>query len=300
MSRVVITHVGTSALKCAAIKRGDTRPSDYEQKVQEISGSEERAGPRLPGWLEALLPEWQQALREGLCAVWNDARRDVNWKRNQSPAEIASLTMMSLQRGDRVVLVSSDTNAGQFCASMLHHGLATVPAGTCDARAFRPDDLEVPEVVVLPGVETKDGSRFVAEGLPQYMRLVAAERNRMHAERDTLHFNITGGYKGIIPFAVLAAQLLGTHPYHRLSTEVVYWHAASSATLISLGPHLPMDWEKMKALHQGICTLVEHPGSDLARELDERWNPYRLTTSESHPNALALTVYHLLNDLGWV
>ncbi len=286
MGKIVITHVGTSALDCEAL---NASLLPYPYKLDQIKKNarlrdEERT-------------DFEECLYKGLCDIWKEPETEYTEeeKRKASPAEIASLNMLGLNAGDRVVLVSSDTNAGKFCAALLRYCLTSPTDGTPDeGYVFRPTGLDVPEYSVLEGVKMDNDNQFVEKGLPTYMELVGNEYNAMNKQHKLI-FNITGGYKGIIPFAVLAAQLLGAHTERGIKADVVYMHETST-NLITLGPQLPFDWREMTNLYPGIHTLVEYPNTPAAHALDERWNVYRLQ-GRDEANELAKAVYHLLRTL---
>jgi hypothetical protein len=389
MPRFVITHVGTTAIECEAIKRRQNAPRDYERLERLILNNQQRT--------ERLVEEWSEALQTGLRAIWNDPQRTERSDQfGRSPAEIASLYALDLQPGDQVVLFHSDTRAGEFCAELLRRCLvsasqANTGAETSDSNpratlrqllldhfdiselqnlcfdlgidfenlpgmgradkareliayaerhgrlselvaecrrlrpqiawpdeapplgqkqnsaaqedansAFRPAGLVVAPLERLPGVEVSTGKNFVSDGLPSYMQSIAAVRQRMTGG-DQLYFNVTGGYKGLVPFAVLAAQLLSTRPdpEERISTEIVYL-AEETTELISLTAVLPTDWNKLKGIYPFIQILVDYAGSTRARAIvDEELQPFQDLKRPGYPNALALTVYHLGKDLGW-
>lgn len=293
--RVVITHVGTSALECKAIQHRGVQPTDYQNELEDVKGNRRRLD---------LLPKWGEALQEGLRIRWNATNYpDPAERRKASPAEIASLSMLGLEAGDRIVLVYSDTNAGEFCALLLQQCLLEQPAPDLNA-VFRVNDVDI-GMTKLPKVEMEDSSQFIDEGLPAYMRLLTNEiwdKEHQKAKLDSeaqLIFNITGGLKGVVPFAVLAAQLIATHPDRHVATRIAYAHEQGK-DLISLAPLLPINWLErygLRDLYPGIRTLVESSGSPQAFALGDEFNAYKRVPG--FPNALAKTVHYLFSDLDW-
>ncbi len=168
--------------------------------------------------------------------------------------------------------------------------------------SFRPVGLVVAPLERLPGVEVSTGKKFLADGLPFYMQSIAAVKIAMDKEQEwekQLYFNVTGGYRGLVPFAVLAAQLLSTRPEERVVTEIIYLHEQSTE-LVNLTAALPLDWKRVNALYPFIQILVDYPGSTRARAIvDEELQPFQDPKKPGYPNALALTVYHLGKELGW-
>jgi putative CRISPR-associated protein (TIGR02619 family) len=207
--------------------------------------------------------------------------------------------LLEIQPADRIVLVSSDTAKGKLCADLLCDVLKSHVLG------FGTQDVEVSS---LPGVETRKGDTFVENGLPAYMSIIARERLRTtmdeHGNQTTHHFdrllfNVTGGYKGVIPFAVIAAQLLGTHDRDPVPTDVVYVHEEGQNP-IALAPLLPIDWNELRGVFEDICTLVECHDTDEARALDaQRLKHYRDPSDPGKPGTLAQVVYCLSTELQW-
>lgn len=283
MRKIVITHVGTSALDCYAL-RASSFPD--QKRLNEIKNDSR--------WEDTDLISFKECLYTGLCKVWSPLEDDIADKRRDSPAEIASLNMLGLNEGDRVVLVSSDTNAGTFCATLLRHCLTSPTDGTPDeGYVFRPERLDVPKVQVLRGVEASSDNGFIETGLPAYMALVGNQYNAMNREQDKLIFNITGGYKGIIPFAVLAAQLLGAHTERGIKADVIYMHETST-NLITLGPQLPICWDELCQIYVWIRDLRNNPENP-----DVAHNVELLRRAIGYPNPLADTIYYLIQKLAW-
>jgi hypothetical protein len=251
MARIIITHVGTSALTCEAFTQSPDAPENLTSLVRNLKGRELKSDE------QALL---SHALGSGLNKVFLDPRRVTKLElRQAAPAEIASLHILDLKAGDRIVLVCSDTFRGRNCGELLRRTLA----GN-ERNAFFPQGLTVPERIdPLLGVsapsEKTNANQFVDQGLPAYMELVAREYRIMmesHSQvngpvYDSLIFNITGGYKGVIPFAVLASQLLNSYPKRIGMTEVVYYHEEGNHA-IALTPRLPVDWRQ----DEGIPALA--------------------------------------------
>lgn len=292
MKRTILAHVGTSLFDARAFTRIYPRRKAGELKEQF---------QRTPGYDGKDVEQaCRDALIEGLKDCWR-AGIEPRKSRHESPAEIASLHMIGVQPGDRVVLVSSDTHAGTFCAQLLRECLNELRH-----LPFSTPDLDVPPVSRLTGVETQDGQAFVANGLPAYMKLIAHERKNLDTEPGTqnydhvpLLFNITGGYKGLIPFAMIAAQLLASHPHYNIATKLVYYYH-EGAHFIEVNTFFPLDWGKLRDIYPRIEHMCKPGGNTRERvpHNDKKLHPY--CDESGQPNALAYALYYLIRDLKWI
>src|SRR5436309_8910848 len=109
MSRTIITHVGTSTLNEQGILKGYTglkRLRDILEANRTPSDTE----------LNQCIDEAARTLKR----IWTGPAT-LQGRRAQSPAEIASLSLLKPQagdkknKGDRVSLLHSDTPDGRFC-----------------------------------------------------------------------------------------------------------------------------------------------------------------------------------------
>ncbi len=292
MKRTILTHVGTSLFGSEAFTRtySTSQARNLQCKLQTDPWYDTKKDE----------PACRAALITGLRDYWESDADD--WKRRHaSPAEIASLSLLNLQPGDRVVLVSSDTRAGSFCAHLIRESLNELRR-----LPFSTEQIDLPPVRRLEGVETQDGKAFVDSGLPAYMNLIADERqglagdiDHLSAEHVQILFNITGGYKGLIPFAMIAAQLLASHPTRKVASELVYYHEEGSQ-VIEVNAFFPLVWAKLRDIYPRIERLCKYPGSTESRQMcsDKEMRPY--CTANGTPNALAVALYNLIRTLGWI
>jgi hypothetical protein len=265
MPMIIITHVGTSALESGkALKnaeRHDPNPAAGPLLLNALRDDLTAAVSRNLSSNDALVSRWSDALVGCLKEIW-DHRQPLQTRLQQTPAEINSLNQFGIQTHDRVVLVCSDTDEGKFCGRLLRGVLtSTRPNG------FVPAPIEIHEDIdTLKGVDvrTRDAEAFVHSGLPAYMRIVAREYKLLQSNmHDHIVFNVTGGYKGIIPFATMAAQILNAHALHRRKitedgaiASVVYVHE-DSLQVVKLAPRLPIQWEGVVGLDQRLRNIRE-------------------------------------------
>lgn len=118
-------------------------------------------------------------------------------------AELASLRMfkkneeLGLSKDDVIALLSTDTEEGKFCADVNKNVLDK--SGWCN----------VLEPTILTGLKTKRtkenekiSQSFIDAGLKKLKEEV---EKLLSKEYKNKYFNITGGFKGVIPFATCLA-----------------------------------------------------------------------------------------------
>jgi hypothetical protein len=210
MSRTIICHVGTSLLNCSATKIND--PFGH---VRNDSGfvDMKKFLPQLEANYDQIRNDAVEKFSRSITHEWSDTSREASQHRGASPAEIASLAIMSppltLGPQDRVVLAHSDTLQGKLCSDVVEAALA-IDAGPgfpqCCAESEKIEGLKVE-----PGTRgdpEKTRASFIRDGLSSYAIIVGKEFDKFEqrplepdGSRHQLVLNVTGGYKGLIPMA---------------------------------------------------------------------------------------------------
>jgi hypothetical protein len=300
VARTIITHVGTSIFDCLAAESWER--AKLNELKRHIDAASPSVRPSGSGSLEPLYAEAGSFLGERLRSYWDNYPNDpdtvqsaVNGKQRRrfAPAEIASLDLIGVETADRVVLACSDTEHGMAAGHLLYYTL----------RAFAPSvATNGISLCRLEGVDAEDGTRFAESGLPNYIKMIGAEARQLRQRRGpqrSLICNVTGGYKGVVPFATLAAQLIGTHPGLGLTTSVVYAHDEGDA-LIMLVPTLPVDWAQLDNYIADLRAMVKRPESSEGRAAlhNRELVSYRERGVESEqPNTLARLLVALYDAL---
>lgn len=307
MTRLILTHVGTSALHCDALKK-ETR-LDLEMLHDNLVNNKDYTCDRCAQTACAHDKQrCQDDLVAGLTTRWQ--RSDEQTCRQDSPAEIASLSLLGVQPGDHLVLISSDTPDGCFCTNLLAHALQQpIPSrdnrypfydtasGAVTLETVRVAGLTVSgEDPFLQEMITGEKDVFIREGVVHYVEQVwrcfttllqqpppQADRSSQEVGNHQLLFNITGGYKGIIPIARDLALLLAAYyrqrqqtlsvqqphtPIASLQSEVCYLYQASQALVRY--PALPVrfDWRYIANIQEMLrqaatkCLPVDLPTMD--------------------------------------
>lgn len=185
--KLIITTSGTSLLD----KRGTEGMKDRIQQMKQALGnvSAEFLEQVLQGQISDLQAEEEAAL---------------TYLRSQCPklrhysAEVASLKCIAdLEARDRVVLLSSDTLEGVFCARINALYINDSKLATCELAQ---------DVKRIEDLQLEHAERFVKSGIPNLHRALEATLERYAGFHR--YINFTGGFKGIIPAITLAAGSL--------------------------------------------------------------------------------------------
>jgi hypothetical protein len=225
MSRIILTHVGLTALLAPALADFYTGDMDVLRgKLQQDRGS--------PHELAICIHD----LCDGLMKIWspNFASGPQAW-RERSPAEIAALSLLEPDDGDVVLLLHSETQTGEFCARLIEAALQidSIPPDRkyprCSASQIRLKQLDGIKISGDrndfdprdPFGDRSAADSFVRKGLVGYVSVVwQCYQELLNQGGGELVFNITSGYRGLTPIARDLAILLegytqkNKHPVH--------------------------------------------------------------------------------------
>ncbi|MEW5980215.1 MAG: putative CRISPR-associated protein [Acidobacteriota bacterium] len=169
MAKTIICTVGTSAAKKVC------RPHELEAWVRQEGGAT-MAAPKILNTFANVPPEGR-ALREVLSA------------------EIHSLMRMSVGAGDRVLLFASSTDDGRACALAVEQYLQKYRNGI----STRMEPIE--------GLQVRDAAAFRRKGVVNFARR-CLEEIRSYGP-DQVILNATGGFKALVPYAVVIGMIKG-------------------------------------------------------------------------------------------
>lgn len=205
MSKLVITTVGTSLLD----KKGLEGTKGWIEKKSNGEIDNLIAGKSLGGQKEK-----DMKVQEYL---------ENNLQLKDYSAEIASLKLINLNKNeDRVILLFSDTSSCAFCARSNAIYISKYIA-QCELGNGQDKDVRK-----IHGMEAKEAKKFV-EGLPRLKDLLDEFEQQANAQKRELVFNITGGYKGLIPLITFFSR--------RLPHKTLYYLYQESE-LITITPDL--------------------------------------------------------------
>jgi hypothetical protein len=257
---MILVHVGASLLDCKAF--GETRLSDEE--IRDLKNGRADQDGRTEQ--DYNLEDNFQVLKKGLEETWK--KNNPAWGRDESPAEIASLSLLDSQPEDKIVLLTSDTVAGKFCGALLKDALNPDLQLPPNSKYPTYSDVTVEPIEGVKinesqasGSGTDSQMHFVQDGLVNYVKL-ATKYYRTLQPGDTLLFNITAGYKGLLPIArdlalLLAAHSRDTHNRNPIQTDMCYLHE-TSGSLIYYGA-LPVRFD-FKNFQKGDFDAAQQDG----------------------------------------
>jgi putative CRISPR-associated protein (TIGR02619 family) len=152
----------------------------------------------------------------------------------RASAEINALVRAGAQPQDDIAFLISETEDARVCG----RHLAALAESDLDCRT---------KVVEIKGLQVRDGRTFRQVGVSAlFAAMDALTRDR---SRDEVQLNVTGGFKGTVPYVVLYGMFRG------FPVSYVY---EFSDTLITL-PTLPLefDWERLMPAQEAILTLLD-------------------------------------------
>lgn len=214
MPRTIITTCGTSLFKsCCWRYEGLCKDSISEMKDEtERMGYESVCNIKLK---QALNDDFDLA-KEFDPSAWEDLYlRDL-------PAELASLRVIQryfekidrpLGRGDRVILLHSDTEEGFFCSKNIYYTILNNNLlNGANIVQWRIEGLNL---------HNSDNFGYALQSIWQDMI-------ELHADNENEYFlNLTGGYKGV-------TILLGGFAYFRSKVNIFYLHEDLKSEEISI------------------------------------------------------------------
>jgi putative CRISPR-associated protein (TIGR02619 family) len=247
--KIVINPVGVSLLENVSIRRIQL-PGFGLPSAQDVRNLENRCKKLEPSEAAALTTPLTQSIALGfvhaLSRLWASDERKYTIsggrrKREYSPAELASLSLLDLQPGDGVLLLYSETTGGAFCAAVLEQLLSkgvAVPAG-----------LQV-EKQMVRGLQLEDFGRFTDEGIVNYARAVDLIVHA-HPEANSVLLNITGGFKGVAPIATIVAMAL--------DVEVCYLYEESDQLLFLPPLNVRFGYSRLFNRHENVMQHITPP-----------------------------------------
>lgn len=177
--------------------------------------------------------EFYGAVRKRLDQLRQETGQDEAFLARAS-AETHSLLRLKLAKGDRVVLLSTDTQDGQWCAHLVAELI---------------ERYLVAEVTVHPieGLQVTDEERFRKTGVENLFRRL--DKLTQESADVEIVLNITGGFKAVVPYLTIYGLLK--------QLQVVYIFEQSSSLL-----HLPpipinFDYERLARARVALKKLLE-------------------------------------------
>ena len=150
-------------------------------------------------------------------------------------AETNGLFRAGVRAGDEVVLLHSETIDGKMCA----HALAKITEKNFKVRVT---------VRKVEGLQVHDPVRFRRVGVPRLFG--ALDELTREKSPDQIRLNVSGGFKGVVPFVVLYAM------FHDLQTAYVFERTGAEILL----PRFPIefDWARFEPAAEALMTVYKN------------------------------------------
>lgn len=154
-----------------------------------------KRGINLDRFLNADLSVWKK-MKDDIEAVKDRVSEElcrINFPKelDETSAEIKSLVKMQLDKNDTVILISSDTVDGKLCAELVRSFL--IERGICSDGSIQIKEIQ--------GLQATDGTKFQRDGLKNLLNYLIS------LEHQNIIFNLTGGYKSIVPYIALMGMI---------------------------------------------------------------------------------------------
>ncbi len=201
------------------------------------------------------------------------------WHDNNIPSDGGD----EINNGDIVVFLHSETNEGIFCACCLKKYLE-------EKEPLKSKISEV-KIIGIEGLQTKDTKKFEETAILKLSEILKKEIESGHKKDYNVVLNITGGYKGTIPYLTLFGMLYqGGEDTKERKVSIKYLYE-DSKEVITL-PNLPVAFDIfMWRNYRGFVKAMPHLEATVAESFLENIlptqigglfekveNKYRLTT----------------------
>lgn len=242
MKRLIFTLVGVSLLD----PKKELLGNGFEKRLGEIQNCQNIAA----------IIENSRILNEHKTQVL-ETLKSQNLRDNLASfsAEIASLHQLKPQaldnEADKVILIVSETPECAFSGIVNGKFIIHMRRGTSDPEGdaiifeqskdvFFCDNVEIK---IVEGLQVEKGGEFVSRGIKNLFVFVSKKIKEEGASYDEVIFNITGGYKGTIPYFTLFGMLYqGREIEDKRIKPLVKYLYEKSKDIITL-PNLPVAFD---------------------------------------------------------
>lgn len=239
MNRTLICTSGTSAItNMTAYLRFEKNPdnnkiiiNEFLKELQELKSLTEMGGSFVAQQMrsevvrEKLGSASELALQYYLRSTQQIEGMELPY--DKLTAELAGLLLLPVDNNDRVKMLVSDTLEGYLSALITLRFLRE--KGVCNL-AEKPAD----NILVINGLQDKDMTLFQTVGLPNLLEILLDERKEAVISGREVWLNITGGFKGILPYLTYFSVTYGIPMFYRFerSKDVV------------ILPGFPLKWDE--------------------------------------------------------
>ena len=260
----VITTVGTSVFENYQTKNGKKLPF-YDELENSSYGNREN--------LSTYISELKN---DEYLLGWIDKNIEI------SSAEISSLFTIKneIDESLKVYLIATETILSRIAAEIIQTKLNRYfISGGKTIEVYFDADKKAPECDVIQGLDVKNPEHFSEIGLPNLIERL----RKLNINNEEIILNITGGYKGVIPYLTIMGQL-----FNGVDTMYLY---EESDKIIKI-PNLPInfDWVVQEKFFS-LCMIKNIENSESSTQIsnDEEIDVDLSSLFKRAPNKLSLS-----------
>lgn len=179
-----------------AIQKAELDKKSWSEQIKDCGST---AGHRFVRNISTPYTTTINGMGDALAALWQlgDDVGIAAQRLKVSGGELSSLSMQEPENGDIVYLLHSDTLKGEFCAEIIASAIRKGALG---------GGITVKPIVRINDLQEFDMQRFAYHGSINLVKKIA-DIFLAHQDCQCI-LNVTGGYKGTIPYASTTAMLL--------------------------------------------------------------------------------------------
>ena len=226
MSTNVITPVGTSLFTNYQRDYSDDIRNDYDDlkelpvsKWNEYTSSIQRVRESVEEWAKSKL---------------NGPKIEID-----ASAEITSLFKLLAEENLKVYLLATETVVSRLAAEILTKLLPTMTRdGHSITVVFNPVHKDMCQRDVIDGLQVTDENKFQEDGLLNLFNRIKKITNDFKDDPRNIVLNITGGFKGVIPYLTMIGQV------YQIPQCYIFEETANKNKELLHIPQLPfqLDW----------------------------------------------------------
>jgi hypothetical protein len=259
MALKVITTVGTSIFSNYQKKETIEKLDNKYQSINDVFDRLDKLSAN-----DYNISRWKSPIRnikEKIEIIWLPFAQEEATnasKFTNASAEIETLYKIAHEEQQHldVYLLATDTILSVLACELIKEWFDKYPSvkdTDFKIKCYFYGDINAPDTTIVKGLQVKDADRFETEGFNNLLNII-----EKYSEKGKTILNISGGYKAVIPFLTLFAQL------KEIPLKYAY---EDSGELITVG-NLPFsfDWAIVEALKPFLN--INHPiWTDEAKEL---------------------------------
>jgi len=266
MARLIFTLTGISLLdekKELLGKRGG-----FEKKLDNIKDQ---------GNIKAIIADNAILKNQKVQVLKALAMKNLLDDRSDFSAELASLSELKAvdNKEDKIIFIISQTSECAFAGIV--NGKYIIYERTnqdLDSISFNKsvaDDVfscDNVEIKIIEGLQVNDGKRFKSEGIKNLFRFIRSKIEDEGSSYDEVILNITGGYKGTIPYLSLFGMLFQEREIKGKKVKPLIKYLYEDTKDILILPNLPIAYDIFTwRNYRGFIKIVPHLESKVAETI---------------------------------